>query len=430
MADKLKMATAFVSATALAACQNLAVVDHPPEETAVLPPEMVMASPATIARPPTASQWDSLGKYFEIVFAATPDLHKNWTFEGRQQSLANHYKDFQKKTGMDSVTACMPLNEAIMIVQSAELSNILHLSPEQKVHVQLTRDILNSPSGNALAREVSIYDPIMCVENNSAVYGRFYPNENIISYQLKNDCHGVDLTESILQNWPQYSRVFNTFLEELAHATQFHSMDIFQPSYDKNFRRDEEKTWNLSLEAHAKVIASIIAVENAANGRPEILHQFLASSTQFETDITKKVMEAYTLHGQDRIRQQPDLLADAFFAFFRDKSAILGYTDQGNTYFNRIDPENHNPIPMSQYIEAFGKLPNSEGNMLASSLHNKTQRDIVEMMPETPLKKWLTDSLVASSKGQNITDLPKNNHEQAIMSNCVNTASMPEPSSP
>lgn len=141
-------------------------------------------------------------------------------------------------------------------------------------------------------------------------------------------------------------------------------------------------------------------------------------------------MEAYTLHGQDRIRQQPDLLADAFFAFFRDKSAILGYTDQGNTYFNRIDPENHNPIPMSQYIEAFGKLPNSEGNMLASNLHNKTQRDIVEMMPETPLKKWLTDSLVASSKGQNITDLPKNNHEQAIMSNCVNTASMPEPSSP
>lgn len=432
MANKLKIATAFLSSTALSACQSL-----PTDETGGTPPQpetTFTASSAPAQQTPAASQWNSLGKYFEIIFAATPDMHESWMSEKRQQELTNRYAQFQEKTGMDAVTACMPLNEALLIAKSNELENTLLLSPEQRIHIQLTRDLLNSPTGRAITNDVTGLDPLLCVENNSASLGSFHLKENIVAYQLKNDCHGFDMTGSILQSWPQYSSVFNTFSEEITHATQFNSWDVFFPTYDGNFRRDDEKMWNLSVEAHAKVIASVIAAENAANGRPEILHHFLASTNQVEAEMTKKVMEAYLHHGQDRIHQQPDLLAESFFTFFRHEGAMLGYTDQGSEYFQKMDPQNHNPIPMSQYIEAFGKIPGSEGNMLASSLYNKTQWNIVEMMPETPLKKWFRDSLIASSKEQGIPDLPTNNHEQMIMSSCVNTSekndTAPAPSAP
>lgn len=368
-----------------------------------------------------APDWDALGPYFKKVFplykkAGAPAY---LTSPERHADLTAQYKSFSNQSQENSRQVCMPVSEAFSISrefnQNPDSLKSVGLSPEQMVHVRIVGDMTTDPVGDIVISAAIKNNTLLCVDNEINVAGRYRSSLNVAMYELKNICDNFDWTESVLEDPAHYTRIYHTVNEELIHAAQYTEWGLFTSPGGTDYTRPDEKIWQLSVEAHAKLIAAGILVRQAHQSKPEFLEYFLQSDYR-RKPMVKLASKIYTEDKSSFYIQNLNSMADVFEIFFRTVKSMDAYQAQDRTSINKTHSTQE--IPIKSYTKSFGTLPGVKGNMLEGRY--KRLSDVATLIPkESDLAIWFKESFEALAQGKPQPDLPENKNSYSREKACA-----------
>ena len=281
----------------------------------------------------------------------------------------------------NAIPNTLPVSKAI------EAAELFKFSPPDKHPNKLTKqqiflsklvsDMMNMPYGKELTETASAAKVYLSVTKSERFLGAFVPSSNMICMNLDYIKSDINWHEQGFEHTEKYADGLNTALEEFIHASQLYKWMNFLPSYVQDFRNLDKQLWNLMVEVQAKLIVIRSYLQFYGNQKVSQLHNSILLTSHYKP-ILEKSLEIYTEHGFKNVDQNAELLLPAFEAFFRDPFALDCYYDQTLNFTS--DLHSKEAVPHERYIEAFGKIPGMEGNMLAQKYKNIY--DLIFIMPD------------------------------------------------
>lgn len=369
--------------------------------------------------------WNELGTYFNPLTSIDSAQSENWSkqrFERLKSRFATVQNRFQVN---DAPKECITAFEGGYYKPlSLQAMDAYGLSNEQQIMSVIMRLMDQTQQGRPIIYAAEFYDLILCLSGkiqSVAGYNSFVNAAIVNPKETKTDkisssfstSRETDLTNNAFQNLPNLGFILYSFAEEMTHSYQSKNSRITSSPRQTPYSRPDEKLWNLLVESHAKVIASLILVEIASknnNAYLKLLDKFTDPENKDGTAQTiRKVLDIITVQGIEKIRNNPTLLLPAYMTFIQNTGDT--YLPQACNFINNIDPANTDRITIDQIIQAFGQIPKMEGNALQEAFHGKTPEDIVELMSDnSDLKIWFQEGYAAMEKGQDVpplaTDVP------------------------